>query len=420
MAGPFDFVSPGAAFADALTQQLAQRKVDQRQQLIDSIAMRAENRAQQEADQMNAYRQQEMQTAQQQAEIAKANEIFGSQARGTDLSHYDPDALALGRKYGKVEDVPVPQTDASVTSFQQPDGTQTPATGATPAPPQPVMKPVAVGTVPEQLLDRQRTSDAQLAGGLLSDPDPTKQALGKAALQDLQMNNGTFSEAFRQRLGPAVPVVAENPYTMTIGGKPITTATTVAPGSVIVKKEIPPPHPDRIQPMSYDPATDTTTVWDEALGVTRKMQGNGPPIHGGVGGKTPVTNSVFTVKDNDSLNAYMANIRKTWDPNAGISSAAPKDIDNYRQRAFQVLGQVRSPYVKQAIGALLRNPLQASAAMAKGTIGVGKGYSPAQIASDQAEYKAVRDALGLSDPAVLGTLQLHAVGITPVIPVVGK
>lgn len=194
MAGQFDFVSPGAAFADALTQQLAQRKADQRQQLIDTITANAERRSQQEAENMNAYRQSEMRIAQQQAEDAKVNNITRNMTRGQDLSHLDPDTLSQLQSRGMVMQPQTPLASAPITAAGQ---------GQMSAPQAP--PPQYIGSAEEQMASREGDKDNALISRLISSGNPDDKMKADYLASNQDAYGRVAPEIKAQVLAPAKP-----------------------------------------------------------------------------------------------------------------------------------------------------------------------------------------------------------------------
>ena len=217
MAAGFDFTSPGAAFADSLTDSLVKNKMMQRQQLLDTLGVQAQDRANQEADEMKKYREYEMSMGRERDERERMDYMTRNMEPGADPEKqgWSADDLAMGRKYGLFN-----QTQQMVSPPTMGADTGTGSTAA--QGPQFKTAYSYIGTPAQQELQKRKVSTQQLID---SEQDPAK----KHFLQtDAAMNGGMLSEHALKATEPNIPILIDvDPIThrqtaTTLDGKPVT------------------------------------------------------------------------------------------------------------------------------------------------------------------------------------------------------
>jgi len=81
----FDFQSPGAAFVDTLTRVLAERKAEERQQMLDRLTQAAEERANRESLDRKAYQDAQVKNMQHNQTLADAAESRAKEQHGMSM-----------------------------------------------------------------------------------------------------------------------------------------------------------------------------------------------------------------------------------------------------------------------------------------------------------------------------------------------
>lgn len=223
MAGRFDFDSPGAAFVDTMAKVLAERKAEERQQMLDKLTMsaeeranRAETRAAEQARGENEWRRVQTENVKWNQENQEFDTLVKYLDPGKPLAgQATPKQIELLKKRAAVRERTVPQPSVSSSeSFSAPEGMNYevdapdaepwlggfpqggPAPTPAPAAPPPVSKPQAFfsGTSEYQQNERLKSSHGNVIVRLLSEKDPSKQALGEYFLQLADANNGIIPE----------------------------------------------------------------------------------------------------------------------------------------------------------------------------------------------------------------------------------
>lgn len=202
--GRFDFVSPGAAFTGEITKLLAERKVEERQRLLDSLATNADQRAATEATEQKKVRDAQLKSQQQQDEIARLGAITGNMDVGDAPTGMAQEDVDLGKKYHAWKDVPVPRTSAAVTNMQGEEGGP-PAEGFTPEQNQQGPAPTRlgyVGTAAQRDRDRKKQQSAQMIANLLQDADPAKKEAGALMQRVWEARDGDIPDGMFDMLAP--------------------------------------------------------------------------------------------------------------------------------------------------------------------------------------------------------------------------
>lgn len=215
MAGRFQFESPGAAFVDQMAKTLAQRKIEERQAMLDNLAKNADTRAAEEAKQMAIQRADQLKTMQQQREISRLGALTEGMAGGTSVEGMNPDDLALLERYRRVREVepePIPSVSTDETFNEvgekgekgaalESDQPLVPVAAAPIIAPRPKRK-VFAGTVEEQK-KAERIAKGRAALGVLAtsgDPEDLKNAEYFSLLAEL--NDGDIPKEAYSILTP--------------------------------------------------------------------------------------------------------------------------------------------------------------------------------------------------------------------------
>lgn len=221
MAGQFDFISPGAAFSDQLTQQLVERRAQDRQNLINTLGVRADQRADQEAQQMQQWRNYQMASGKQKDEIERVNELTKNMPIGADPQSlgWSPDDIALGKKYGRFQQITAPPIMGSDSASGPIAGTPAQTTLSHVGSPQ-----------QQEKLKLQKATQAMLAG--VTDADQ------KAALTKMvAANDGVMPQEGFSLLMPNRPVWEFNQMTNKFGAIP---GASLPPNADVVTHGYPP------------------------------------------------------------------------------------------------------------------------------------------------------------------------------------
>lgn len=247
MAGRFQFSSPGAAFSSELTKIMAERKAEERQRLLDSLALNADQRAEQAAQRQEADQREQVrmnnaslesaaftQERQKQSDLmAQLAALTANKPKGwqPDEAVVDPALLEAGDKFGVWNRRPV--SEASTAEIG-PDGT----------PRQPVTTTVTpktyreyAGTREEQEKDRRKSQLGAMVMTLMQSSDPRKHEIAAAMKSQLDATD-EVSPQLLALLGPNTPVNVIDPRS-----NKITPAGSVSPGSENIMKPQPVYHP---------------------------------------------------------------------------------------------------------------------------------------------------------------------------------
>jgi len=165
----FDFQSPGAAFTDQIANQLAERKANERQRMLDQLTVNADQRAAEQAQRQAAESEAQLAQMAHQQELQDLEVIRSGLTMGR--APTDSKAVSLLEKYGLMRDMPSPQVSTS-TEFSGSGDTQMEGPTAGPmerTPPAPPRRGY-IGTAEVQAKDRLRSQSASLISGLMQDP----------------------------------------------------------------------------------------------------------------------------------------------------------------------------------------------------------------------------------------------------------
>ena len=205
MAGRFDFTSPGAAFTSQITQLLAERKAEERQNLLDTIAQRADDRAERESQAQNEWRQAEAASRKQRDEIDRLGALTSGLRMGDDPSTlgYKPEDIELMQRYGKARTATTIPDAPTYGEDQQ----------LAPAPaPQTHMS--FVGTTQEQERAQRKQSLLNAASAMMHSTDKTQQQRGTMLAQMVDASNGDVPDnLIAQLMAPDVPLMKWNEQT---------------------------------------------------------------------------------------------------------------------------------------------------------------------------------------------------------------
>jgi len=199
----FDFVSPGAAFTGEMTKLLAERKAEERQRLLDSLAQNADSRAAQQLERESAESKQRMASQQQQDELARLGAVTSNLDIGADpeAAGVSPEMIALGKKYGAWHDVPEPQVNTAITGMQDDQGqAPTDFTPADATPPAPKTHLGYVGSAQQRDRERKRAQTGAIISSLMQDPQ--KKQVGEFLANVAAANDGVLSDQALSYLAP--------------------------------------------------------------------------------------------------------------------------------------------------------------------------------------------------------------------------
>lgn len=348
MAGRFEFESPGAAFTSEIAKTLMQRKADERQQLIDSLAFSADQRAAEEARRQEARDAQltlesnaRMESQKQQDELARMGVLAGNMRMGDNPEEQgvSPENVAALRKWGFIHDVP------TVTN-EDPNSGET-SVGATNG-----VHPAFVGTVQEREKDARRKQSGDVVAKLMASNDPQKQQVAQILEAGRQNNDGIIPESMFQYLAPN-----KRYYSMSPTGTLKDTGQELPPWAEVEKLGYPPsayfaPEPAK-QWIGNDPddPSGNTQLYMDRSGNISKVRGYRPSGQGAIG----QANMLGIPEE-----AYKRLEEVTY--NLGID---PRSVDEaalaeYRSRAGSAIGNSKLPHsVKLVALRYLNNPEQA-------------------------------------------------------------
>lgn len=167
--GRYDFVSPGAEVVGGLTKLLAERKAEERQQLMDSLAVKADERAatemqmrQQEAVQRQKIQEAQLASQQQNDEVQRYGLLAGNLDVGASADTLRPEDQELVGKYGGWNTAtPAPQDLSAVGDA----ASASDAVGSIQAP-----QRTFVGTREQRERERKRKNSGALLAKLAQDP----------------------------------------------------------------------------------------------------------------------------------------------------------------------------------------------------------------------------------------------------------
>lgn len=284
MAGQFDFTSPGAAASDAMTQALVERKALERQNLIDSLSVKASQRADAEAEQQKAYQNYEMQMGRDRNDRERADFLTKNMHNmvGQDISHLRPEDQQLLTNSGLARQAPV-MTAPPILGTDNANGTQTPDQAA-----QMQNKLTYSGTYEDQEKQKLRDVANQI---IARQANPE----AKRFLQDsADANDGMLSQQDIDRTIPHhISVVSFEGKVPTINGQPLTSDTVTPFGTDTVVKPLRQAVPRYVPPQEvWNPKTNMTEWHDPETGkLLWQTEGVGKGISAGVvnGPKTPQT-----------------------------------------------------------------------------------------------------------------------------------
>jgi hypothetical protein len=101
--GRYNFVSPGASFTDEMTRMLAERKAEQRQQMLDELTQKQEERAQKDAESLWAARDLQSKAAQQNMDLQELAALEAGFDLGDDPSErLSPEQFERFKQWGRV------------------------------------------------------------------------------------------------------------------------------------------------------------------------------------------------------------------------------------------------------------------------------------------------------------------------------
>lgn len=227
MPGRFQFSSPGAAFGGELTKILAERKAEERQKLIDSLSINADQRAEAAAREQTRMNNAELDNTafnqkrlREQDVAARLNAMLSNRDLGWEVpDDADPDVLEYGDKLGAWNRKPV---DEGPESFDD-QGVPRPAPSTVVTP---KTKRVYSGTVEQRKEKQMKDAAAAVAFKFMNSADPAEREFGQALFDQLEANAGKLPDSSLTRLGPKVPINIVDPMKGTI-----TSAGSAAPGS---------------------------------------------------------------------------------------------------------------------------------------------------------------------------------------------
>lgn len=387
MAGQFDFTSPGAAFSDSLSNTLLERKALERQNLLDTLSMKAEQRAENEAQEMAKYRDFEIKSGQQRNEIEQLGAMTSHLQPGDDPEAlgFSPEQIKLGQKYGVWQSKQVPDSSAQVQTG--PDGQPMPVPNKT------VYS--YIGTPQQRELTQMRQQTAAAIAAMPDGPDKIN------AQKIAAVNNGIMPEQMQgQFFGGGKKLFRYNyekdrledwsghPVDLSANGGELPTNAEVLtrgwrpqvphyrmPIQVGVDKDN--------HPVMYDPDTRETTVVGNAFSTYRDNQ----PGAGG-GGRSAVQ-------------SYGVGL-PTWDRFSVASNqldSSPDDagaLNEWRRSAREVIGSAKiSPYVRDRLHQFINNPAAIQ------DPGIPKGYTQRDIDRDRADYEFFKEQLMPGDVTTL-------------------
>lgn len=368
MGSRFDFESPGAAFVDQMTKTLAQRKVEERQAMLDNLTKAADARAAEEAKQQAVFRTEQMKKMQQEREISRVGALTEGLLGGASVEHLSPEDRALLRTHGKLKDVdpePIPNVSTDETFNEVTDTGEKGAALESDIEPQPVAaapiiaprpkRTVFAGTVAEQQHDEDVAQSRRALGVLATagDPQSLRNAESLSLIADL--NKGVIpKELLISVLSPKQQAIVFNKEKgtfnlATLDGKPL-----MRQGEEVYQQD--PYHaPDRGRrswPVGKD--KDGRTIYADEFGNETIGKNQVGPDPGELPFKIPIG---LSNKHSESFTGLMTALE---DP----ADADPIDVATFRKTAKDVLDAAQgvSPKVKRLIQIALQDPAAMEAA----------------------------------------------------------
>lgn len=248
MAGRFDFDSPGAAFVDTMAKVLAERKAEERQNMLDKLtqqaeerANRAETRAADQARLDEAYRTHQVKLQDEAATRETVRDTLPLlDPRIDPKKQLSPERFKLMKDAGWImeDDTPVPGVSTS-EEFSAPQGAEYQMEGKDPEPwlggfdaPQggpatPTPTPAApaaakdpryrfIGDQAFRLEQRRKADAGRIIAGFMSSGDPAQVAKGQRIAEITALNNGIIPESLYDDIFPgSAPYYTVNPDTGT-------------------------------------------------------------------------------------------------------------------------------------------------------------------------------------------------------------
>jgi hypothetical protein len=203
--GRFDFASPGAEAVEGITKVLARRKAEERQNLLDSLTVKADERAAAEAVAQQQVREAQLrqmdlqnQVTREQQDRLKYEQIANNLDLGTEASkaNLKPADVDLIGKYGgwSVKAAPPANTSGVTDAASASDvvaNTQGPSM-------------VFVGTRDQRERQRRLDESGKIIARMATNPKTAKWA--DAAAMSAANNDGKISDEILAMLGPDVDV----------------------------------------------------------------------------------------------------------------------------------------------------------------------------------------------------------------------
>jgi hypothetical protein len=216
----FDFSSPGAAFVDEMTRVLAERKADERQKMLDTITMAAEERAKAQEGRDQAMHGVQMQganlglderrTGLENTQVAGVTPYLSA---GQDISSLPPNIQAILRSRGAITSQTIPTPSVSTdTTMVTPDGQQVGGENITPpaATPAPTRE-VYVGDQGQRDRQTTRTGKGNVISQLLASDNPEAKEAGMLIAQVVAADpDADISTMLSTLLGPKNPLLVFN------------------------------------------------------------------------------------------------------------------------------------------------------------------------------------------------------------------
>lgn len=355
--GRFDFESPGAAFTEQISKELAQRKAEQRQSMLDQLTMNSDVRAQEESARRKTESDAQLADTREQRRLQKLGIIGGNMNPGEDPSSLglSPEDIELGKSLAMFRRQPTPSV-SSTAEFTNPEtGEQASVAGPASTPEAPVPPRLGyVGDKGDRDKQRQRDMSAQFIFGLYNDKDPKRAQYAKFAEQQAMLNDGIVPGAvMAQLMQPEVPV---NIFDMDSGQ--MTSGGTVPANSQLITRTRPPrDYKPRNMMQAMDANGNLALIDQESLsidpatGIAKLPEG-----YTAARGSNGASNQFIPLGiSNGAYESYMEELRLLEPNEAGV--VAPGDMLGLRQRAAKIISDAKvAPKVRDLAMRFVGNP----------------------------------------------------------------
>lgn len=351
----FDFQNPGAAFAEELATVLAERKAEERQKMLDSLSVAADQRAQQQMQQDELWRKEQLARQARQDELAELGIIAGNMGYGDDpyAAGIPEQKIQRGQELGIFREQaasPVPSVSTDIIGMEA-GGEQLGDLPQEPSAPQAQTTPQRprlgyVGSPQEREQQRIAKQQAGIITEMLASDDPKQREKGQLLAQFANMNGGQIPAQAWDVMMPEAPLVIIDEAT----GKTTRSGTVPRDAKVVMRG-----HPPQ-QPVG---ATRPDFIgWSE----------NGYPMFMDPGSKS--VREDRTVRGKDPTEGSMGIPGQTADRHLisirlmGQDAEEPGNIAQFKQTAKEMIAAARvSGNVKSILMRFADNPTEGTRLM---------------------------------------------------------